>query len=407
MIDLRAIRKVRSNSPMTVATTTTPWLVISDDWGRHPTSCQHLIRHALPERSVTWVNMIGTRRPKLDRATLIRGWEKLGQWLRRPMRVESLPENLHVVSPKVWPGFRRRWERRFNRALLKRQLASALDEIGEPPIAIATMPTAADLIGVLPVRKWVYYCVDDFSAWPGIDQVAARRLEDRLIDKADTIVAVSDALMERIEKRGRTAKLLTHGVDLEYWASESPSPLAPLPRTTPHPKCRGERRKTVLFWGLIDRRMDVDFVRALSEWLTDATILVVGPQDNPDIELMQLQRVRIQPGVSLAELPKLATEADVLIMPYIDAPVTRAMQPLKLKEYLATGKPVVVRDLPSNREWADALDLAATPQEFVNAVQKRLATGIPDAQRSARQRLQQETWSAKSRQFAAIVDGLV
>ena len=72
------------------------------------------------------------------------------------------------------------------------------------------MPTAADLVGVLPVRKWVYYCVDDFSVWPGIDQVAARRLEDRLIDRADLIIAVSDALLKRIEGRGREVHLLSH-----------------------------------------------------------------------------------------------------------------------------------------------------------------------------------------------------
>lgn len=380
-------------------TATIPWLVISDDWGRHPTSCQHLIRQALQERSVTWVNMIGTRRPKLDRATLIRGWEKLGQWFRQSKDEVLLPLNLSIVSPKVWPGFRRRWERRFNQALLKRQLTTAIASLDDSPIAIATMPTAADLIGVLPVRKWVYYCVDDFSVWPGIDQVAARRLEDRLIDTADAIVAVSDALIERIAKRGRTATLLTHGVDLEFW--QSPSPRSPLPRSG------GEGSKTVLFWGLIDRRMDFEFVRAISESLTDATIRLVGPQDHPNPDLLHLPRVQVQGGVPLDELPGLAAMADVLIMPYIDAPVTRAMQPLKLKEYLATGKPVVVRDLPSNREWADALDLAATPQQFVDAVKLRLNYGISVAQRFARQRLEQETWSAKSRQFAAIVDGLV
>jgi glycosyltransferase involved in cell wall biosynthesis len=380
---------------------TIPWLVISDDWGRHPTSCQHLIRQVLPTRPVTWVNMIGTRRPRLDRATLVRGWEKLGQWLRPAPAPGALLENLRVVSPKVWPGFRRAWERRWNRALLARQLRPAISEMSEPPIAIATMPTAADLIGVLPVRRWVYYCVDDFSAWPGIDQVAARRLEDRLIDRVDVLIAVSESLRERIERRGRQAHLLTHGVDLEFWAWSNPTPssLSPLPQS------RGEKQKTILFWGLIDRRMDVEFVRRLAETLGEGRILLVGPEDNPDPVLRQLPRVEQRPGVPLAELPALAAQADVLIMPYIDAPVTRAMQPLKLKEYLATGKPVVVRELPANREWSDALDLAATPEEFAEAVRSRLNTGLPASQRTARQRLGAESWVAKADQFARLVDG--
>jgi hypothetical protein len=79
------------------------------------------------------------------------------------------------------------------------------------------------------------------------------------------------------------------------------------------------------------------------------------------------------------------------------------MQPLKLKEYLATGTPAVVRDLPANREWADCLDLAATPTEFAAAVRRRLATGLPEEQRLARERLAPEDWSAKACEFARLV----
>jgi hypothetical protein len=60
-----------------------PLLVFSDDWGRHPSSCQHLISHLLPTRQVVWVNTIGTRPPRLDLATVKRGFEKLRQWVRR------------------------------------------------------------------------------------------------------------------------------------------------------------------------------------------------------------------------------------------------------------------------------------------------------------------------------------
>ncbi len=53
--------------------------------------------------------------------------------------------------------------------------------------------------------------------------------------------------------------------------------------------------------------------------------------------------------MAMEELPALAQQASVLIMPYADLPVTRVMQPLKLKEYLATGRPVVAA--PLRRCW--------------------------------------------------------
>jgi glycosyltransferase involved in cell wall biosynthesis len=240
--------------------------------------------------------------------------------------------------------------------------------------------------------------VDDFSTWPGIDQAAARLLEDRLIDTADVLVAASEALCDRIARRGRKAHLLTHGVDMQFWITRH-SALG-----TRH--FEGLAPPFVVFWGLIDRRLDLDFLRELSGSLTEGTIVLIGPEDRPDPALARLPRVVRRPAVSPTELPAIAAAASVLIMPYADAPVTRAMQPLKLKEYLATGKPAVVRDLPATRPWADCLDLATTPAEFATAVRRRLADGWPVAQRLARRRLAAEDWTAKAAEFARLVRGI-
>jgi glycosyltransferase involved in cell wall biosynthesis len=281
-----------------------------------------------------------------------------------------------------------------------------LDRLPEPPVAITTMPTAADLVGELPVSHWVYYCVDDFSAWPGIDQVAARELEDRLIDNADVLVAASEPLCDRIAGRGRMAQLLTHGVDVEFW-SASRSRLSDgyiTPDFVP-PSLLHLSPPFIVFWGLIDRRLDLAILRELSASLTEGTIVLIGPEDRPDPALAQLPRVVRRPAVPLADLPAVAAAAAVLVMPYADAPVTRAMQPLKLKEYLATGKPAVVRDLPATRPWADCLDVASAPQDFAAAVLRRLATGCPASQRLARMRLAAEDWPAKATEFARLVRG--
>jgi hypothetical protein len=108
--------------------------------------------------------------------------------------------------------------------------------------------------------------------------------------------------------------------------------------------------------------------------------------------------VRLAP-LPYEQLPSLAQEAAVLIMPYADLPVTRAMQPLKLKEYLATGKPAVVRDLPAVRAWADCLDSVATAEAFSQAVRRRLREGVPAEQQHARARLAEESWAAKALEF--------
>jgi glycosyltransferase involved in cell wall biosynthesis len=272
-----------------------------------------------------------------------------------------------------------------------RQLKRPLSTLPAPPIAVTTLPIVADLMGLLPVRRWVYYCVDDFSAWPGLDQPALAQLEQVVVQKADVLITVSEALRTRLAQMGRQSHLLPHGVDLAYWTGTAGEGDVR--------QLEGLLRPLVVFWGVIDQRMDLEWLRRLAIAMPGGTIALIGPKDNPDPEVDRVPRVVCLPPLPFERLPQVAREAAVLVMPYADLPVTRAMQPLKLKEYLATGKPTVVRDLPSTREWADCLDLAAAPDEFAWKVCQRLQTGVPREHQAARARLAQEGWAEKARQM--------
>jgi glycosyltransferase involved in cell wall biosynthesis len=364
--------------------------VFADDWGRHPSSCQHLVRQLLGRHEAHWVNTIGMRSPHLDLATVTRAAEKLKHWgARRAQDAPTTPSRLHVVNLLMWPWFGSRISRRLNQWLLTRRLLPLARSLPASPVAITTIPIVADLVGVLPVRRWVYYCVDDFGEWPGLDQHTLRRMEADLVGRVDTVIAVSETLQEKMAGMGRQAHLLTHGVDLEFWRDPEGSV----------PELAGLPRPLALFWGVLDRRMDLAIVRRLSADLVAGTIVLVGPDADPDPALSELPRVVRTGAFPFERLPALAREADVLIMPYADLPVTRAMQPLKLKEYLATGKPTVVRRLPATVEWGDCLDQADTPEGFSAAVRQRLQEGLPLEQGRARARLLRESWAEKARQF--------
>ncbi len=216
-----------------------------------------------------------------------------------------------------------------------------------------------------------------------------------MIQRADSIVAVSETLQSMIAHEGRSAQLLTHGVDVDFWrsGSDSSSKLMDAPR--PH----------VVFWGVIDRRMDSASLRQLSHDMTEGTIVLIGPQQDPNFDVLALPNVRTMATQPLSALPAIAKQAEVLIMPYADLPVTRSMQPLKLKEYLATGKPVVVNRLPSTDEWSDCLDAAETPAQFSRMVRERIKDGIPAPQVTARTRLQQESWKSKAAALDEVLQG--
>ena len=212
-----------------------PLLVFSDDWGRHPSSCQHIIRHLIPHRRVTWVNTIGLRRPRMDWATASRGFEKLRSWFEYPFRY-FLPsrEGLDFASPsplredsggiaprpqpRMWPSFRSRFARQLNRRLLTRRFAPP-PRAGRRPSSSRRCPSSRTSSAESAPRSWVYYCVDDYSVWPGLDGRTIRDMEAELVPKVDVVIAVSETLQAHLANLGCSARLLTHGVEPHAGAS--------------------------------------------------------------------------------------------------------------------------------------------------------------------------------------------
>ena len=418
-------------------------IVLSDDWGRHPSSCQHLVRELMQMHGdtleVTWVNTIGTRTMRCSAADLKRAAGKLrecmsvragdalptlsrgerdngrdaergGTWTFASRRIglrgsrelwgssdRAGVGEPRVVAPVMWPGFRNAVQRGFNARSMARAIRRALGPKRESVrrIVLTTLPIAADLPGRLDADRWVYMAVDDFSLWPRLDGSVMDAMERRLVPRVDAAVAASETLRDRLAGMGCEAGLLTHGIDAAHWQT----PAAEMPGwfTLIH-------GPMVLFWGLIDARLDVGWCRRLASE-SGATLVVVGPTDGEPPASLREAGVVMPGPAAYEELPAIAGRADVLVMPYIDAPVTRAMQPLKLKEYLATDRPVVARDLPATRPWADACDLVSSEQGMIAAVKRRLTEGTPAEQRAARQRLGEHSWRRKAQQLWAVLNG--
>ena len=338
------------------------------------------------------------RPPRLDWITVKRGFEKISEWTK-PSTSDgnsstTLPNGLDLIDAKMWPWMTRRWDRWLNQILLTSQLKTAASDA----IAITTIPIVSDLIGKLPVKRWIYYCVDDFSVWPGLDSQSLLKQENKLLENVDHLVAVSDTLVQNIKQRGRDADLLTHGVDADFWINEDKEALG-------HQFGISQEKPFALFWGVIDRRMNADWLIALADEMIQSQIILAGPMQDPDPALLGHPKIQTIGPIAFDKLPSLASLANVLIMPYADLPVTRAMQPLKLKEYLATLRPVVASALPAVRPWSDCLELVETKEQFVAAT---LEYVNQPAQRSrftknTTERLASETWEAKAAEFQSII----
>ena len=381
--------------------TPTQLIVFADDWGRHPSSSQFLARELLTRYPTLWVNTLGTRRPRLALADLRRALGVARSWLggRAGSDQPPLPEGLEIVAPPMYPGYRSGWQQQINDRSVVHTLRKHLLP-DHRRVVVTTLPTTAGLASLLEteVDRWVYYCVDDYSQWPGVDHAVMDEMERRLVRSADEVVCVSEILRDRVAGLGCSASaLLTHGVDPAMWQNPAPDSVL----STDWPVID---KPVALFWGLIDERLDREWTAVLSGH--DALHTVVAGPMQIDPGMMSTADTICLGPVPHRDLPAHAAAASVLIMPYIDAPVTRAMQPLKLLEYLATMKPVVVRDLPATRAWSDCCDIAINPGDFVRLVDERARSGILPEQREARRRrLDGESWPAKAAVLAELING--
>jgi glycosyltransferase involved in cell wall biosynthesis len=132
-----------------------------------------------------------------------------------------------------------------------------------------------------------------------------------------------------------------------------------------------------VYAGTLDSRLDVAGLSELARRLPAARLVLVGPLlDAPHLQALRASsNVEIRPPLGRLELVALLRAADVGLVPHVDNPLTRAMSPLKLYEYLAAGLPVVASDLAPMREVDASVTIVARGESYAPAVEAALAQG--------------------------------
>jgi len=377
-------------------------ILISDDWGRHAFSCQHLVEQLLPFNRVLWVNTIGYRQLKFTVYDTARAFEKIVNWahLRPSDKTHpSVTPNLRILNPVCLPFGTHTAIREFNAHSVSRSVRKAVRGWNfQRPILITTLPIAADFIERLSGNRAVYYCVDDYTLWPGQNGLLMRELEERLLGQVDLVVATSEKLRRTRSNGRRQTALLTHGVDLPLFQSVGVVPSSP--------EIQALTRPIVGYYGLVDERCDLPLIATLARSLRDVTFLIIGSWKVPRKPLAGLSNVKLVGKVPYAELPAYLASVDLLMLPYYINELAESINPLKVKEYLATGLPVVSTPLPEVTKLGVFVCVASNPGEFVRAVRAGLGRGRHYSTELATF-LQKETWNAKAEEFSEMIQGLL
>lgn len=371
-------------------------ICFAKDWSGDPTSSNHVMRLLARRNRVVWLNSIAMRKPSLvSGRDLSRMAGKLRRFTEGPVQVA---ENMWVFTPLVLPLPHSTWAAEINHQILKATLAFLRRRLDFDRFQLWTfLPTLARHVGGLGESLAVYYCADEFSQFSFVNGQQILAEEQQLCRRADVVFTTAHTLWERRKAWNPETHLALHGVDHQHFAS------ALADETTKPPELMGVSEPILGFFGLIQDWIDLELIGFLAERRPAWTIALVGAASVDVSRLQRYPNVRLLGRKPYAELPAYCKGFSVGLMPFVVSELTRNVNPLKLREYLSAGLPVVSTDLPEARHYGDMCRIARSREEFLSACDQAIATDTPELRRSRSKALAGETWENRVREIGRIV----
>jgi glycosyltransferase involved in cell wall biosynthesis len=216
-------------------------------------------------------------------------------------------------------------------------------------------PSALPLAEALGPRLLVYDVMDDLASFAGAPPQLQLH-QRQALRRADLVFAGGRSLHRMAEQSRPDAHLFPSGVDVGHLARARSFR-------------RGATRPVAGYVGVIDERVDLDLVAALSQAMPDWELRMVGPLAKIGPADLPAAPNLVYPGaVRYEDLPETLGGFDVALMPFALNEATKAISPTKTLEYLAAGLPVVstrIRDVVDG--FTGVVDFADDAQGFAEA----------------------------------------
>ncbi|HYH84178.1 MAG TPA: glycosyltransferase [Pyrinomonadaceae bacterium] len=373
-----------------------------DWWYHHPHSKNHLMRRfARAGNRVVFVNSISMGLPNLANKDLL---PRVARKLRSYARLaRTTSEGITVVSPAALPFFGSATARNINRHLIAAQINLLARRRGlSRPVLWIAIPTAAEMIGRMNESLVVYHVSDKYdenSMDHATDPSAIRRLHEHAIDRADIIFYSGRKLFEEATRGRERSYLLEQAVDFEHWARVGSGELEVAAEVARIPRPR------------------LGYFGAIEPWLIDQELIKRAARERPlwqwvfvgnksrGVEIERLPNTHFLPPVAYDELPRYAAGFDVCVLPWeTERAFTSYGSAIKVREYLATGKPVVISPLPEYEPMRDVLRIARSREDFFRLVEDALSESDPEAARKRQAAVAGGTWDARAEWVSGLIE---
>lgn len=335
-------------------------------------------------------------------------------WRRGPLlQLKQYHEQLYGLTPpalipvnRLSAGRIYSLLRDYNNRLLARSIMKGLHELGHEefiffnsfnPLYLTKLPT-----GFNP-RLFLYQSRDNLRALEPYLRKHGVAGELEAIQNADFSFATARQLQKDLsELSGEKVRFLPNAASFDSFR-------AAYEQEIPCPEDLKKISGPIIgYTGNICHRTNYELLREVCRLHQDKSVVMVGPRNHwkhTDIDLDAIPNLHFTGGKPIEELPAYLAHFDALILPFLCNDVTRSIYPLKINEYLASGKPVIATPFSEDiRSFGDVIELADTPAEFATAINQALESNTPEKARLRYERASRNTWKDRVAQIDAWMD---
>jgi glycosyltransferase involved in cell wall biosynthesis len=358
-------------------------------------------RFAKAGNRVIFVNSISMGLPSLANKDLL---PRIVRKLRSYARLaRSTPEGVTVVSPAVIPFFGSRAARAANRKLLAAQIGKLARRDGlTRPILWLAIPTAVEMIGQFDERLVIYQVSDKYDANMmdhATDLATIKKLHDQALDQADLVFYSGQKLLAEAEHGRERSFLLEQAVDFDHWSPVGDGNLEVAAAVASIPRPRLGYFGAIEPW-LVDQELIKRAARERPEWQW----IFIGNKSR-GVEIEALPNTHFLPPVAYQQLPHYAAGFDVCVLPWDTAhSFTSYGSAIKVREYLATGLPVVISPLPEYESMGGVLRIARSHDDWFRLVEEALHESDPALARARQAAVSSGTWDARAEWVSRLIE---
>lgn len=337
----------------------------SDWWANNPSCCTHLMKRMSLKHRVLYVNpvssdLLGTHSRKGLFTRIVRKCKSLLRFYRK-----EEGGRIHVISPLFIPLQGIRLFDIMNNIFVRMQISAVCLFLGIwNSLVWVENIRAADFLHAYRNRIILYHVSDRFDECPYTkNKEKLLEREVKITESSDIIICVSKELFESKNNPGKKVFYLPHGVDYDLFRqTEKNRHRYSLPFN--------DNKPVVGYFGTLTAQNDIGLLEYCAAKLPDMNFVFAGQITAGDYSRLQSMTNTCFLGkVPYSEIPMLCATFDVCLLPWKMNKWIENCNPLKLKEYLASGKPIVsvpIREVVEN--YSELISISNGPSSFCEMI---------------------------------------